>query len=162
MHEGIIKWKHFPRYWPLVRGIRPSPVNYPHKDQSRWALMFSLIYAWINGWENNREACDLRRHRTHYDVSVMIYWPPGKSYPGSILFHTPVFVMVTWMKLWPYDTYICVDVTCVASGNDLSSHRRQAMNWYEADILSTGPFWTNCDESFGFIEFKSIFDSKCI
>ena len=25
----------------------------------------------INGWENNREAGDLRRYRTHYDVIVM-------------------------------------------------------------------------------------------
>ena len=31
-------------------------------------LMFSLICAWINGWINNREAGDLRRHRVHYDV----------------------------------------------------------------------------------------------
>ena len=35
------------------------------------ALMFSLICAWINGWVNNREAGDLRRHCAHYDVIVM-------------------------------------------------------------------------------------------
>ena len=39
--------------------------------QWRGALMFSLICAWINGWVNNREAGDLRRHRAHYDVTVM-------------------------------------------------------------------------------------------
>ena len=33
--------------------------------------MFSLIYAWINCWVNNREAGDLRRYRAHYDVTVM-------------------------------------------------------------------------------------------
>ena len=33
--------------------------------------MFSLIYTRINGWVNNREAGDLRRHRIHYDVIVM-------------------------------------------------------------------------------------------
>ena len=33
--------------------------------------MFSLIFAWINGWVNNREAGYLRRHRAHYDVTVM-------------------------------------------------------------------------------------------
>ena len=33
--------------------------------------MFSLIWAWINGWVNNREAGDLRRYRAHYDVTVM-------------------------------------------------------------------------------------------
>ena len=46
-HDDVIKWKHFPRCWPFVRGIH------------------------INGWANNREAGDLRRHRTHYDVIVM-------------------------------------------------------------------------------------------
>ena len=63
--------KHFPRYWPFVRGIHRSPVNSPHKGQWRRALTFSLICAWINGWINNGEAGDLRRHRAHYDVSVM-------------------------------------------------------------------------------------------
>ena len=33
--------------------------------------MFSLICAWTNGWVNNQDADDLRRHRTHYDVAVM-------------------------------------------------------------------------------------------
>ena len=42
-----------------------------HKGQWRGALMFSLICAWINGWVNNREAGDLKHHRTHYDVIVM-------------------------------------------------------------------------------------------
>ena len=33
--------------------------------------LWSLICVWINGWVNNREAGDLRRHRAHYDVTVM-------------------------------------------------------------------------------------------
>ena len=53
-----------------------SPVNSPHKSQWRGALMFSLIWAWINGWVNNREAGDLRRQRAHYDVIAM---PPLQS-----------------------------------------------------------------------------------
>ena len=61
IHDDVIKWKHFPRYWPFVRGIHRSPVNSPHKGQWRGALMFSLICLWINGWVNNREAGDLRR-----------------------------------------------------------------------------------------------------
>ena len=67
----VIKWKHFPRYWPFVHGINWSPVNSPHKDQLRVALMFSLICAWINGWVNNDEAGDLRRHSARYDVTVI-------------------------------------------------------------------------------------------
>ena len=65
------KWKHFPSYWPFVRGIHRWPVNSPLKGQWRGALMFSLVCAWINGWVNNREAGDLIRHRAHYDVIVM-------------------------------------------------------------------------------------------
>ena len=70
-HDDVIKWKHFLRYWPFVRGIHRLPVNSPHKGQWRGALMFSLICAWINDWVNNREAGDLRRRRAHYDVIVM-------------------------------------------------------------------------------------------
>ena len=70
-HDDVIKWNHFPRYWLFVRGIHQSPVNSPHKGQWRGALMFSLICAGINGWVNNREACDLERYRAHYDVIVM-------------------------------------------------------------------------------------------
>ena len=67
IHDDVIKWKHFPRYWPFVRGINRSPVNSPHKGQWRGAVMFSLICVWVN----NREAGDLRRYRAHYDVIVM-------------------------------------------------------------------------------------------
>ena len=70
-HDDVIKWKHFPRNWPFVREIHRSPVNFPHNGQWRGALMFSLIYAWINDWVNNREAGDLRRQHGHYDVIVM-------------------------------------------------------------------------------------------
>ena len=56
VYDGVIKWKHLPRYWPFVRGIHRSPVNSLHKGQWRGALMFSLICAWINGWVNNSEA----------------------------------------------------------------------------------------------------------
>ena len=66
-HYDVIKW----RYWPFVWGIHRSPVNSPHKRQWRGALMSSLICAWINGWVNNRKGGDLRRHRAHYDITVM-------------------------------------------------------------------------------------------
>ena len=72
-HDDVIKWKHFPRYWPFVRGIHRSPVNSPHKGQWHGALMFSLICTWIQSWGNNPEAGDFRRHRANCDVSVMCY-----------------------------------------------------------------------------------------
>ena len=73
MHNVIIKWKYFPRYWPFVRGIRRSPLNSPHKDQWRGALVFSLIRAWTNGLVNNGDVGDLKHHRAHYDIIVMVF-----------------------------------------------------------------------------------------
>ena len=70
-HDDVIKWKHFPRYWPFVRGINRPPVNSPHKGQWCGTLIFSLICTRISCWVNNREADDLRRHRADYDVIVM-------------------------------------------------------------------------------------------
>ena len=49
-----------------ISSYRPQ-VNSPHKSQWHGAL----ICAWPNGWVNNRDAGDLRRHRIHYDVIVM-------------------------------------------------------------------------------------------
>ena len=71
VHDDVIKWKHFPYYWPFVRGIHRSSVNSPYKGQWRKVLMFSLFCAWINGWVNNCEAGDLRRNRANYDVALM-------------------------------------------------------------------------------------------
>ena len=39
-HYDVIKWKHFPRYWPFMWGIHRSPVDSPHKGQWPGALMF--------------------------------------------------------------------------------------------------------------------------
>ena len=76
-HDDGIEWKHFPRYWPFVRGIIWSAVNSPHTGLWRGALLFSLIFAWINVWGNKCEPGDLRRHRAHHDVTVMLVaWQP--------------------------------------------------------------------------------------
>ena len=68
-------WRHqmetFSALLALCEGNHRSPVNSPHKDQWRGALMFSLICAWTNSWANNGDADDLRLHRAHYDVTVM-------------------------------------------------------------------------------------------
>ena len=79
--NDINTWKHFPRYWPFVQGINLSPANSPHKGQWRGALIFSLICSWINGWVNNHEAGDMRRHCAHYDITVMMWgWADASDY----------------------------------------------------------------------------------
>ena len=73
-HDDVINWKHFRRYWPLSgESTSHSPVDSPHKGQWGGAAMFSLIRAWTN----NRNNGDLRHHRAHYDVTVMLQWRDG-------------------------------------------------------------------------------------
>ena len=71
-----------------------SPVT-GHKGQ--W--MFSLICAWINGWVNDCEAGDLRRHRAHYGVTVM-----GCGVVVKVLVHCSdyltAFINNSWHKTW--------------------------------------------------------------
>ena len=105
-HDNVIIWKHFPRYWPFVRGIPRPPVNSPLKGQWRGALMFTLICARINGWVNNREAGDLRRHRSHCGVSVLrvsdiAYLPEGffTRSPDESLDHPGRFDSLCFIQL---------------------------------------------------------------
>ena len=59
------------------------PMNSPHIGQWREAFMFSLICVWIDGWVNNCEAGDLRRHRVHrhcngrgwHEDGIVFRWP---------------------------------------------------------------------------------------
>ena len=55
--------------WGESTGHRWIPLT-KTSDAELWCLFW--ICAWTNGWTNNRNACDLRRHRAHYDVIVMI------------------------------------------------------------------------------------------
>ena len=90
-HDDVIKWKHFPRYCLFVMGIQRSSVNSPHRIQWRGVLTFPSVCAWTNGWANDlRSADDLRRHRAHYDATVLIFpvlhsW---KSCQSMVMFHT--------------------------------------------------------------------------
>ena len=55
--------------------------EFPHKGQWRGTLVFSLVCTWTNGCVNTCRAGDLRRHCTHYDVTVMLQrLPPEITY----------------------------------------------------------------------------------
>ena len=119
-HKKFKTWwrhQHFPRYWPFVPGIHRPTVNSPHKGQWRGALMFSLIYAWINGSVNNRQAGDLRRPPAHYDVTVMntmdvyvtsglLWYIMAKNYIISLKWSDPCAYMVNkFVVLVFFDSY---------------------------------------------------------
>ena len=79
----------------LCAGIHRWPVSSPHKGQWRAALIFSLICTRINGWMNNGEAGDLRRHRAHYDVVIMLLLICICMLEAISIFHTTV---TTWFN----------------------------------------------------------------
>ena len=73
--ENSTWWRHemeaFPALLALCVGYSPVTGEFPAKGQWSGALMFSLIPIWINGCVNNHDTGDLRRHRAHYDVTVI-------------------------------------------------------------------------------------------
>ena len=53
-------------------GNSPVPGEFPtQRPVTRSFDVFFGLRVWINVWENNSEAGDSRRYRTHYDVIVM-------------------------------------------------------------------------------------------
>ena len=81
-HDDVIKWKHFPRYWPFVRGIHPSRVNSPHNGKWRGALMFSMICALIKMGKQSRgrwfdtPSRSLWRHCNEFllSLAIAVFW----------------------------------------------------------------------------------------
>ena len=154
-HDDVIKWKHFPRYWPVGRGIHRSPVNSGHEGQCR-ALMFSLICARINSWVNNREAGHLRCHRAHYDVTVMN--------PGALLVHwsTNDFTQITsFTQICSVETskrfrlrkYLSLvkEILCHCCSWKIELYRLylkvlNPLSWSNADLLQIRHLGTNFSE----------------
>ena len=68
-------WRHqietFSALLALCAGNSPVNGEFPAERPVTRSFDVSLIGTWINAWVNNCEAADLRRHRVHYDVTVM-------------------------------------------------------------------------------------------
>ena len=78
-YDDIIKWKHFLRYWPFVRGIHRW---IPRTKASDAELVFYIFYLYLNkrlskqswGWWFETSSRSLWRHcnECHYLVSLLI------------------------------------------------------------------------------------------
>ena len=56
----------------LCAGISSVTGEFPSQRPVTRGFDVFFIYAWTNGWVNDRDAGDLRCHRAHYDVTVMM------------------------------------------------------------------------------------------
>ena len=73
-HHMMLPWNgNLFRVTGHLCGEFSGPRWIPHKGQWRGVLMFSFIYAQINGWVNNRKAGDLGHHHVYYDITVMTH-----------------------------------------------------------------------------------------
>ena len=74
--RGVATWRRhqmetFSVLLALCAGKSLFTGEFPSQRPVTRSFDFSFICAWLNGWVNNLEAGDLRRHRAHYDVIVM-------------------------------------------------------------------------------------------
>ena len=69
-------WRHQMEIFSALLALYEGnpPMDCHQKRHWHGALMFSLICVWTNDWTNNRDACDMRRHCTHYGITVMMLY----------------------------------------------------------------------------------------
>ena len=70
-------WRHqmetFSTLLALCEVNPPVTDGFPSQRPVTRSLDVFIICVWTNGWANNRDAGDLTCHRTHYDVTVMVF-----------------------------------------------------------------------------------------
>ena len=113
--DDVIKWKHFPRYWPFVRGIHRWPKNSPHKGQR---CTYMNIYVnddliWISAYLNLRvKQIDISL-RYMKDIKIGIRDLTGSIWRGQYVyvnFLNSIWYeyQYTWFHEFNMHIYICV------------------------------------------------------
>ena len=101
-HDDVIKWKHFPRYWPFVRGIHRSTGEFPaQRPVTRSFNVFfdrrlnKRLSKQSRGWWFETLSCSLWRHS---NVPVWCHW----------LFNSCSVLSVCseWLVKWLVNAYI--------------------------------------------------------
>ena len=65
-HDDVIKWKHFPRYWTVMRGVHRWPTQRPVTRS------FDVFIDLCLNKRQSKQSWGSWRHRSHCDVTVMI------------------------------------------------------------------------------------------
>ena len=130
-HYDVIKWKHFPCYWPFVRGIHLSPMNSPHSggwDVTKIELARFVCPNWVRG-----EYCIIRDQIIKKIIGFKFFdpfnplfrpnprWPPTVKRKWHIFgVHGPILTILvsivgfsgclSWLNLFSKWLYIMVIV----------------------------------------------------
>ena len=105
-HDDVVKWKHYPRYWPFVRGIHRSPASdalfffdlHPNKrlSEQSWGWWFETpsrswwhhcngqeqewFHIWSNYWVSNKIRFWYQHYGTRKILKILTFGPlPKKS-----------------------------------------------------------------------------------
>ena len=113
-----------------------------------WCFLWSV--PWINGWVNNCETGDLRRHRAHYDVIVMILlYCPWMSWCGHIFsmelipINVPtVFILLCFVViLWHDFTHIIqrqFTGDCIRGNEETMKGYYKYIMWIQWELIIVG------------------------
>ena len=70
-HDDVIKWRHFPHYWPFVRGIQRSliiPIT-KSSDAELWCFHLPLMFYWCLNKELGKQS-----RRRWYETPSRSLW----------------------------------------------------------------------------------------
>ena len=130
-HDDVIKWKHFPRYWPFVRGIHRSPVA---SGAELWCFLGSAPEQTVEQTIDT-PAGDLRRRRAHYDITVMTITP--KVYGGRHIANDK-------LDIWDHSGYGLSQLETTLYCNVVTHWLSLYPEW-SLSILLNGNIWVlNC------------------
>ena len=97
LYDVIIKRKHFPRYWPFVRGNPPVTDRFPSQRPMTRSFDVFIDLCLNKRLSKHSRRGDLRHHLAHNDVTVMYmagYQDISLSSLGC------ASVVVTFWSLW--------------------------------------------------------------
>ena len=101
-HDDVIRWEKVSAL--LAFCMRNSSVI--DKFPSQRPVTRGFDAPWLNGWVNNREAGDLRRHRAHHGVIVIFQCSLHRPRNGWRLIWTYMNVSQDWYVSWIDDEYL--------------------------------------------------------
>ena len=153
-HDDVIKWKHFPRYWPFVRGIHRTKAS----DVEFWCFLWSALnkrlskqpWAWwfkTPSWSlwrhRNANFRGARRSREKSATTLKMSYD-GNLYSTS-LSHLPLMPQIYVQNLELVHVMACHLFACT---------------WTNVALLSIGPLGTNFSEILHVIKLQNFSFTK--
>ena len=90
LNDDVIKWKHFPRYWPFVRGIHR--YTYIKSDHSAQSSNKFQRFDYMTGYQDISPSNSRQSDRAHFDIGTfdaVMGYSSNTNLRKSVLTHYP-------------------------------------------------------------------------